>query len=234
MLIPGFALNPANIAGAVGLIKSIFGGGGDDASDIAMGMSEEQRALLAAILQRDEQYLPGLLEGIAEQADEPYEDPWERALWQRTRGDIESGFRPGYASGLSELSRRHMLTEPSSVLGPYTASMDRARGGAVARAAMERMASRRSERQRARELLSRVLAEARGGGVQLAGAYNQPIRGMTELSQQATSPLDWLSGLTRLRELQQRGRGPGAGVGGAGDYASRFGRAISGPPGPTL
>jgi len=189
------------------------GGGGDEASDIAQGMSEEQRAILRQAMEMGDEFLLPLLRSLQQQAEGPYyEDPWEKALWERTRGEIERGFRPGYASGLEDLSRRHMLTEPSSVLGPYTASMDRARGGAVAEAALARMAGRRTERQRALETFSTALAQARGGSGQLAGAYNQPIQGMTDLSQQASNPMDWLAGLTRLYELQKRGKGPGAGV----------------------
>lgn len=201
---------------AIPVIQKLLGGGGGEASDIAAGMSEEQRAILRQAMEMGDEFLLPLLRSLQQQAESPYEDPWEKALWERTRGEIERGFRPGYASGLADLSRRHMLTEPSSVLGPYTASMDRARGGAVAEASLARMAGQRSERQRALETFSNALAQARGGNVQVAGAYDQPIRGMTDLSQQAASPTDWLAGLTRLYELQKRGKGPGAGVAATG------------------
>ena len=204
---------------AVGLAGSLGGGDGSKAEGIAMGMSEEQRQLLKQALEMGEQYYPGLLEKLWQQAEAPGEDPWERALWQRTRGDIERAYRPGYASGLADLSRRHMLTEPSSVLGPYTASMERARGGAVSEAALARMAGLRGERQGALGTFANVLAQARGGAGTLAGAYDQPIETFGGLAERtAAGSKDWITGLAELWRLQQQAKkkpvgGPGTYVG---------------------
>lgn len=205
------------IAGA--LLNKFSGGGGGEAEDIAMGMSEEQRELLRQALEMGRLYYPGLLSALWEQAQAPGEDPWERALWQRTRGDIERAYRPGYAAGLADLSRRHMLTEPSSVLGPYTASMERARGGAVSQAALARMAGLRGERQAAYGRFADVLAQARGGAGALAGAYDRPMEMFGGLAERAAAGSgDWISGLIELYRLQQQAKkkpagGPGPYVG---------------------
>ena len=155
------------------------------AGNQAQQLSNEQRALLQQILQWGNQYGTPLLQKSYEWATNPYETPYERVLRERTRQDIEKSYRPAYAKTMQGLSNRGMLNPYNSVLPSYTASLDRARGGAVANMYMQEKANAQNEEGNRLQAFSNLLSQLRGGNVSGAGAYSQPISTYAGLAQQA-------------------------------------------------